>query len=98
MFQGRHILRDDFTACPSCDFPAIFSEFIRFVAELFESVLSTQALGFMVKPIEDKTNGKMLIWGKRENFILLCVCVLRLFSFSREDDACKMMEISVLCA
>ena len=31
LFQGRHILRDDFTACPSCDFPAIFSEFIRFV-------------------------------------------------------------------
>ncbi|XP_025088691.1 WD repeat-containing protein 19-like isoform X2 [Pomacea canaliculata] len=25
---GRHILREDFTACPSCDFPAIFSEFI----------------------------------------------------------------------
>lgn len=26
---GRHILREDLTACPSCDFPALFSEFIR---------------------------------------------------------------------
>ncbi|KAK7098094.1 WD repeat-containing protein 19-like [Littorina saxatilis] len=26
---GRHIVREDFTACPSCDFPAVFSEFIR---------------------------------------------------------------------
>ncbi|KAK6976293.1 WD repeat-containing protein 19 [Biomphalaria glabrata] len=26
---GRHVLRDDFTACPKCDFPAIHSEFIK---------------------------------------------------------------------
>lgn len=26
---GRHILKDDLTACPKCDFPAIFSEFLR---------------------------------------------------------------------
>lgn len=26
---GRHIVNDDLTACPKCDFPAIFSEFIK---------------------------------------------------------------------
>ncbi|WAQ97925.1 WDR19-like protein [Mya arenaria] len=26
---GRHLVKDDMTACPSCDFPAIFSEFIK---------------------------------------------------------------------
>ena len=29
VFQGRHLVKDDMTACPSCDFPALFSEFIR---------------------------------------------------------------------
>ncbi|XP_076446829.1 WD repeat-containing protein 19-like isoform X2 [Babylonia areolata] len=29
IITGRHILREDLAACPSCDFPAIFSEFIR---------------------------------------------------------------------
>ncbi|XP_054000054.1 WD repeat-containing protein 19 [Hylaeus anthracinus] len=28
---GRHIVEDDFTTCPQCDFPAIRSEFIRIV-------------------------------------------------------------------
>ncbi|XP_014487118.1 PREDICTED: WD repeat-containing protein 19 isoform X1 [Dinoponera quadriceps] len=28
---GRHIIEDDFTACPQCDFPAIKSEFLRIV-------------------------------------------------------------------
>lgn len=27
--QGRHIVEDDFTVCPQCDFPAIRSEFLR---------------------------------------------------------------------
>ncbi|KAJ8298290.1 hypothetical protein KUTeg_024821 [Tegillarca granosa] len=26
---GRHVLKDDLSACPKCDFPAIFSEFIK---------------------------------------------------------------------
>ncbi|CAK9825837.1 WD repeat-containing protein 19 [Anthophora retusa] len=28
---GRHIVEDDFTACPQCDFPAIRSEFLRII-------------------------------------------------------------------
>ncbi|XP_071642364.1 WD repeat-containing protein 19 [Temnothorax longispinosus] len=28
---GRHIVEDDFTVCPQCDFPAIRSEFLRIV-------------------------------------------------------------------
>ncbi|XP_012136571.2 intraflagellar transport protein Oseg6 isoform X1 [Megachile rotundata] len=28
---GRHIIEDDFTACPQCDFPAIRSELLRIV-------------------------------------------------------------------
>ncbi|XP_011499935.1 PREDICTED: WD repeat-containing protein 19 [Ceratosolen solmsi marchali] len=28
---GRHIVEDDFTACPQCDFPAIKSEFMRII-------------------------------------------------------------------
>lgn len=28
---GRHIIENDFTACPQCDFPAIRSEFLRIV-------------------------------------------------------------------
>lgn len=28
---GRHILRDDLTACPSCDFPAIRSELLQII-------------------------------------------------------------------
>ncbi|XP_014214190.1 WD repeat-containing protein 19 [Copidosoma floridanum] len=28
---GRHIVEDDFTACPKCDFPAIRSEFLKIV-------------------------------------------------------------------
>lgn len=27
--QGRHIVEDDFTVCPHCDFPALRSEFLR---------------------------------------------------------------------
>ena len=30
---GRHILKDDLTACPSCDFPAIRSELLQIVEE-----------------------------------------------------------------
>ncbi|XP_033742140.1 WD repeat-containing protein 19-like isoform X1 [Pecten maximus] len=26
---GRHLVKDDMAACPKCDFPALFSEFIR---------------------------------------------------------------------
>ncbi|KAK3101973.1 hypothetical protein FSP39_007745 [Pinctada imbricata] len=29
IITGRHIVKDDMTACPKCDFPAIFSEYIR---------------------------------------------------------------------
>ena len=29
IITGRHLVKEDMTACPSCDFPAIFSEFIR---------------------------------------------------------------------
>ncbi|XP_076760750.1 intraflagellar transport protein Oseg6 [Xylocopa sonorina] len=28
---GRHIIEDDFTACPQCDFPCIRSEFLRII-------------------------------------------------------------------
>ncbi|KAJ8679660.1 hypothetical protein QAD02_015447 [Eretmocerus hayati] len=28
---GRHIVENDFTACPQCDFPAIRSEFVRII-------------------------------------------------------------------
>ncbi|XP_046624059.1 WD repeat-containing protein 19 isoform X1 [Neodiprion virginianus] len=28
---GRHILEDDFTVCPQCDFPAIATEFLRII-------------------------------------------------------------------
>ncbi|CAG5102206.1 Similar to Wdr19: WD repeat-containing protein 19 (Mus musculus) [Cotesia congregata] len=28
---GRHIIENDFTACPQCDFPAIKSEFLRII-------------------------------------------------------------------
>ncbi|KAK2581953.1 hypothetical protein KPH14_002396 [Odynerus spinipes] len=28
---GRHIIEDDFTVCPQCDFPAIRSEFLRII-------------------------------------------------------------------
>ncbi|XP_019617748.1 PREDICTED: WD repeat-containing protein 19-like [Branchiostoma belcheri] len=27
IITGRHLVKDDWTACPSCDFPALFSEF-----------------------------------------------------------------------
>lgn len=27
--QGLHIVKDDLTACPECDFPAIFTEFVE---------------------------------------------------------------------
>jgi len=29
LVTGRHILREDFCVCPSCEFPAIFSEYIK---------------------------------------------------------------------
>ncbi|GFN82173.1 WD repeat-containing protein 19-like [Plakobranchus ocellatus] len=29
IITGRHILREDFCVCPSCDFPAVFSEFLK---------------------------------------------------------------------
>lgn len=34
-FQGRHIVEDNFTVCPQCDFPAIRSEFLRLVIICF---------------------------------------------------------------
>ena len=27
--QGRHIIKDDMTVCPNCNFPAIFSEYVK---------------------------------------------------------------------
>ena len=30
--QGRHVVKDDITTCPNCDFPALLSEFLRSVA------------------------------------------------------------------
>ena len=29
LFQGRHVVKEDMAACPKCDFPCLFSEFIR---------------------------------------------------------------------
>ncbi|KAL3878608.1 hypothetical protein ACJMK2_030942 [Sinanodonta woodiana] len=29
LVTGRHLVKDDLTACPNCDFPALFSEFLR---------------------------------------------------------------------
>lgn len=29
IITGRHLVKEEMTACPSCDFPAIFSEFIK---------------------------------------------------------------------
>ncbi|GFR90645.1 WD repeat-containing protein 19-like [Elysia marginata] len=29
VITGRHVLREDFCVCPSCDFPALFSEFLK---------------------------------------------------------------------
>ncbi|XP_052278623.1 WD repeat-containing protein 19-like isoform X1 [Dreissena polymorpha] len=29
IITGRHLVKEDMTACPSCNFPAIFSEFIK---------------------------------------------------------------------
>ncbi|XP_059172519.1 WD repeat-containing protein 19-like [Physella acuta] len=29
IITGRHVLKDDFTACPNCDFPAIYTEFLK---------------------------------------------------------------------
>ncbi|RNA38921.1 WD repeat-containing [Brachionus plicatilis] len=28
---GAHLIRDDFTVCPKCDFPALYSEFMNFL-------------------------------------------------------------------
>jgi uncharacterized protein (DUF2225 family) len=30
--QGKHIVREDFTVCPHCEFPAIASEFSKYVS------------------------------------------------------------------
>jgi WD repeat-containing protein 19 len=30
IFTGRHMVRDDWTICPRCDFPALYSEFVRY--------------------------------------------------------------------
>ncbi|CAL1537974.1 unnamed protein product [Lymnaea stagnalis] len=29
IITGRHVLRDDFCACPNCDFPAIYTEYLK---------------------------------------------------------------------
>lgn len=29
--KGAHILKDDCTQCPSCHFPAIYSEFMKYL-------------------------------------------------------------------
>ncbi|BFZ14509.1 hypothetical protein BsWGS_17548 [Bradybaena similaris] len=29
IITGRHVLKEDFCVCPACDFPAIYSEFLR---------------------------------------------------------------------
>jgi hypothetical protein len=35
VLQGRHIVKDNLTACPECDFPAILPELQLYVFMLF---------------------------------------------------------------
>jgi len=35
VLQGRHIVKDNLTACPECDFPAILPELQLYVFVLF---------------------------------------------------------------
>ncbi|KAF7987479.1 hypothetical protein HCN44_003241 [Aphidius gifuensis] len=48
--SGRHIVADDFTVCPHCDFPAIKSEFLRIIETEENCPMCNQQLDAKIIP------------------------------------------------